>query len=286
LSNLGRKSGGIGSSQILLYVLLIGAIFIAVYYVVIPALYPPAPAGSSGATISLNPSTNIVGTNVTIAGKGLHANTTVTAQLNSLPLSLGGTCETTTAGDLAGCTFTIPKLSSGSYAVTVSDGSKSVHATLSIPSIVPPESTLVVTLTSVALGVVTQVVTRRFVDLKAERKMKAEISQYQADLKEAVRTKDKAKEEKLKKKQLAINQMNTKLSTARLRVTAITFVPFIVLYYVMAGFLGGFSVVVANSPIPIPILVSSTGTMPLFWWYSISSLTFSPMLTKLFGTTT
>ena len=101
-----------------------------------------------------------------------------------------------------------------------------------------------------------------------------------------MRTKDKAKEDKLKKKQAAINQMNSKVSIARLRVTAITFVPFIVLYYVMAGFLGGFSVTVANSPLPIPYLVSAQGTLPLFWWYSISSLTFSPMLTRIFGTST
>ncbi len=277
------KSGGVGGSRLILYVVIIFAIIIAVYYVVVPLLYPPAPAGSA---VSLSPSTNISGAVVTILGKGMAPNRTVTAALNSQPLALGGTCQTSSAGDLAGCTFTIPKLSSGSYSVAVNDGSKTLRASLSIPTIIPPESTLIVSFTSIALAVVTQLVTIRFVDLKAERKMRAEINQYQSELREAMRAKDKAKEEKLRKKQVAINQMNTKVSTARLRVTAITFVPFIVLYYVMAGFLGGFSVTVANSPIPIPFLVSAQGTLPLFWWYSISSLTFSPMLTKLFGTST
>jgi len=149
-----------------------------------------------------------------------------------------------------------------------------------------PETTFIVTATALALGIATQVLTLRLVNLKAERRMRAEISQFQAEMREAVRSKDKAKEEKLKKKNLQIQQMNTKVSTARLKVTAITFVPFLVLYYLMAGFLGGFGVTVAYSPIPIPYIVSATGTVPLFWWYSISSLTFSPMLTKLFGTST
>lgn len=149
-----------------------------------------------------------------------------------------------------------------------------------------PETTFIVTATALSLAIVTNLLTLRFVDLVAERRMRADISQYQSELREAIKAKDKAKEERLKKRDLQIKQMNAKLSTARLKVTAITFVPFIVLYYLMAGFLGGFSVTVAYSPVPIPYIVSSTGTVPLFWWYTISSLTFSPVLTRLFGTTT
>lgn len=149
-----------------------------------------------------------------------------------------------------------------------------------------PDTTFIVTFTALGLGIVTNLLTRQFVDLARERRMKAEIAQYQAELREAVKNKDKAKEDRLKKRDLQIKQMNAKVSTARLRVTAITFIPFIALYYLMAGFLGGFGAVVAYSPIPIPYIVSATGTVPLFWWYTISSLAFSPMLTKLFGTQT
>lgn len=148
-----------------------------------------------------------------------------------------------------------------------------------------PDTTFIVSAMALALGIATQILTLRLVDLRAERRMRAEITQYQSDLREAMRAKDKAKEEKLKKKNAQIQQMNAKVSMARLKVTGITFVPFLLLYYLMAGFLGGFSVTVAFSPIPssIPII---GGHVPLFWWYSISSLTFSPMLTKLFGTST
>ncbi|HYB44932.1 MAG TPA: EMC3/TMCO1 family protein [Nitrososphaerales archaeon] len=277
------RSRGAGASKTILYIVLIFIALISVYYVVATVFFPPAPPGPA---VSLSPATDISGSVITILGKGLDANTTVRATLNGQPLSLGGTCQTSSAGALAGCTFTVPQLASGSYAVSVSDAAKTLRATLTIPQIVPPVSTIIVSLTSIGLAVVTQLVTLRLVDLKAERKMRAEISQFQADLRDAMKKGDKAKEEKLKKKQAAMTQMNAKVSTARLKVTAITFVPFLLLYYVMAYLLGGFSVTVANSPIPIPLLVSAQGTLPLFWWYSISSLTFSPMLTKVFGTST
>jgi len=148
-----------------------------------------------------------------------------------------------------------------------------------------PDTTFIVTATALALGIATQILTLRLVDLRAERRMRAEITQYQSDLRDAIKSKDKAKEEKLRKKNTQIQQMNAKVSTARLKVTAITFVPFLLLYYLMAGFLGGFGVTVAYSPIPIPYIVTGT-KIPLFWWYTISSLTFSPMLTRVFRTQT
>jgi len=133
---------------------------------------------------------------------------------------------------------------------------------------------------------VTQLVTRRVVNLDAERRMKAEVSAFNKEKREATLAKDKAKLEKLKKRELPMRQEQAKVSSARLKVTAITFVPLLAVYYLMASFLGGFGVVVAYSPVPIPYIVSSTGTMALFWWYMLSSFTFSTLLTRLLHTTT
>jgi len=155
-----------------------------------------------------------------------------------------------------------------------------------------PEATLVVTMTSIGLGLVTQLVTRRVVDLDKERRMKAEVNAFQKEKRDAQLKDDKVKLEKLKKKELAIRQEQAKVSTARLKVTAITFIPLLVVYYLMANFLGGFSVLVAYSPIPIPYVVGplqsplAYGWVSLFWWYFLSSFTFSTMLSRLLHTTT
>jgi uncharacterized membrane protein (DUF106 family) len=153
-----------------------------------------------------------------------------------------------------------------------------------------PEATLVVTLTSIGLGLITQLVTRRVVDLNKERRMKAEVNAFQKEKRDAQLKDDKVKLEKLKKKELAVRQEQAKVSTARLKVTAITFIPLLVVYYLMANFLGGFSVLVAYSPVPIPYVVgqylsTNYGWVSLFWWYFLSSFTFSTMLSRLLHTT-
>lgn len=150
-----------------------------------------------------------------------------------------------------------------------------------------PDSTFLVTLTSVGLGFVTQLVTRRVVNLDAERRMKKEVAAFNKEKREATAANDKAKLERLKKRELPMKQAQAKVSSARLKVTAITFIPLLGVYYLMASFLGGFSVTVAYSPVPIPYLVSSDGrTVVLFWWYLLSSFAFSGIIGKLLHTTT
>jgi uncharacterized membrane protein (DUF106 family) len=149
-----------------------------------------------------------------------------------------------------------------------------------------PESTFLVTLTSIGLGLITQLVTRKLVNLDAERKMKAEVSAFNKEKREASLAKDKAKLEKLKKRELQVRQAQAKLSTGRLKVTAITFVPLLAVYYLMSSFLGGLGVIVAHSPVLLPLLVNSDGTVSLFWWYLLSSFTFSTLLSRLLHTTT
>jgi uncharacterized membrane protein (DUF106 family) len=154
-----------------------------------------------------------------------------------------------------------------------------------------PISTMIVSLTSICVALISNLLTRRFVDLHSERRIKAEIDQYTKELKAAVLAKDKDKEGRLKKKEKQIQAMRLKMSSGRMKITGLTFIPFIAVYYLMAGFLGGFSVTVAYSPIPIPIIIPSlsaagSGSVSLFWWYFISSLTFSGLMTRLLGTST
>ncbi len=147
-----------------------------------------------------------------------------------------------------------------------------------------PETTLIVTLTAIGLGFVSNIATRLLVDLKKEKRLRAETTAFDKELKEAIAKKDKAKEEKLKKIKPQIDQMRLKASTGRFKVLIVTWVPFILVYYFMAGQLGGLGVVVAHSPLPIPFIVSSAGSMVLIWWYFLSSLTFGTLLSKLLGT--
>ncbi len=151
-------------------------------------------------------------------------------------------------------------------------------------SIAIPESTLIITFTAVGLGFMSNVATRLLVDLRKERRIKAEVAAFDKELKQAVADKDKEKEEKLKKKKTQMDQMRLKASTGRFKVVLVTWLPFIAVYYLMANFVGGFAIPVAFSPIPIPYIVAANGSMVLIWWYFLSSLSFATLMTKLLGT--
>jgi uncharacterized membrane protein (DUF106 family) len=149
-----------------------------------------------------------------------------------------------------------------------------------------PESTFVVTLTSVGLGLLTQTVTRQVVDLDKERRMKAELNAFNKEKRQAQLAKDKNKLEKLKKKELPMRQASAKVQMARTKVTLVTVVPLFLIYYFMASFLGGYGSIVAVSPIPLPVLVGSNGEMVLIWWYILGSFTLSSLLSRLLHTNT
>jgi len=293
------SSPGSAGTRTLTYILIAVVAVLFSYYVLVP-LFAPRPSttttattgsgSSGGGTFSLSMSTDISGSAVTIAGQNLPAGQNVSAKFGNMQLNLTGTCQTTTAGVLSGCMFTVPKLDSGSYSVTVTAGASTSSLKFTIPQYSPPVSTVLVTLTSVGLGLVTQLVTRRVVDLKAERRMRAEVNAFNKQKREATVAGDKARLEKLKRRELQVRQEQAKVSTARFKVTAITFIPLLGVYYLMANFLGGFSVVVAYSPIPIPYVVGTLpgvayGFMSLFWWYFLSSFAFSTLLSKGLHTT-
>jgi len=297
--NKSAPSGG--RSRTLNYIIILILAALVFYVLVLPAFTPKgtSTASTSTATLSgtiiLTPSTDIAGTMVTVNGQMLPKNQTVSVMFDSTLFrrtQLNGTCATDQTGALSGCGFWVPsKTAAGSHTVKVLVGNSTLTTSFAVPGYAPPYSTVVVTLTSLGLGFVTQLVTTRVVDLDKERRMRAEVNAFNKEKREATLANDKVKLEKLKKRELQMRQEQAKVSTARLKVTGITFVPLLVVYYLMATFLGGYGVIVAFTPIPIPVIAAPTlfvGTyeVSLFWWYFLSSFTFSTMLSKLLHTTT
>ena len=299
-----RSAPTSSGSRTFSYVLVIILAVLVAYYVVLPAFVPPKQPGivttttaASTVEVSLTPPTDIAGTMVTVAGQKLPGGEFGSVTFDSKAVNQtdsAGTagCATGSDGALAGGNLWVPcGANPGPHNVTVTFGTSAAvaAATFTIPQYKPPESTHLVTLTSVALGLITQLVTRKVVDLNKERRMRAELNSFNKEKREATLANDKVKLERLKKRELSMRQEQAKVSTARLKVTAITFVPLILVYYLMATFLGGYSVIVAYTPIPIPVLAAPTQNpsifeVSLFWWYFLSSFTFSTMLTRLLHT--
>jgi len=147
---------------------------------------------------------------------------------------------------------------------------------------------LLVALTAIVLNIISNVATRLLTDVGRARRIRAEVRAFRRDLRQAMQTKDKAKLEKLKKKEKLMMKEEMKISTQRMKPLILFWIPFIVIYYLLAAFIGGYDAVVAISPIPIiPISLSPfilVKEIGLIWWYLISSLAFSAIITKLLGT--
>jgi uncharacterized membrane protein (DUF106 family) len=151
----------------------------------------------------------------------------------------------------------------------------------------PPDSTILVALTSILFSVISNALTRVFVDLEAEKRMRAEVNKFTKELRQAIKTGNKQEEEKLKKKQATIQQMQFKMQKDRFKVVFVTIIPFFLLYYLIIGYIG--SPVVAYSPFYIPFIMeqasnSSYFQVSLFGWYLICSFSFSGIISKLFRT--
>jgi uncharacterized membrane protein (DUF106 family) len=295
-----RPSGG---SRYVTYVLVALMAVLVGYYIVLPAFTPKSTVttttNANGAKITFNTSTDISGAYVVATGSNLPHSQNVSATFGSNILSLANStsgakyCRTSDTGTLTDCTFWVPSLPSGTYRVNMTAGTQTIGLHFKIPEYNPPVSTVIVTVTSVSLGLITQLVTRRVVDLNAERRMRAEVNAFNKEKREATLAKDKDKMEKLKKREVAVQQEQLRVQRSRLKVTAITFVPLLAVYYLMASFLGGYGVIVAYTPIPLFVGFIAGATqagsyfqLSLFWWYFLSSFTFSTMLSRLLHTTT
>jgi uncharacterized membrane protein (DUF106 family) len=223
---------------------------------------------------------------ILLAGSAFAASSSSTSSSSS-----SSTTTSTTAS--ATCNYSGTTTTSSTSSTSSTNSSSTVSSTTSVSTSKPvckpgpPEDTLILSMTSITFAFVSNLLILRFVDLKAERRMKAEIDQYTKDLRAAQKSGDKKTEEKLKKKQQTIAQMRLKMSGARTKVTFITFIPFLLLYYLILSFVAP---VAAYAPFYIPYIMMSVAgpkggyEVTTFGWYLISSLSFSGIVTRLLKT--
>ncbi|MEM2210702.1 MAG: EMC3/TMCO1 family protein [Nitrososphaerales archaeon] len=151
--------------------------------------------------------------------------------------------------------------------------------------------TLLITSVAISLVLISNIVTRLFVDIERERRVRKEVMEYQKAMRQAIMSGDEAKLAKLKRKEKQMRDLQMKVSFGRMKVMLIFWIPFIIVYYLLVNYVGGMGVPVAISPIYIPFITMMVTidsiTIPslnLFWWYFISSISFSTIISKLIGT--
>ena len=149
----------------------------------------------------------------------------------------------------------------------------------------PPNATFLIIMMALGVNLLYSVGRRLLTDVERSKRIQAELKAYQKELRDALLKRDRAKEERLKKKKKQMDQLQAKVSMENLRVTALFFVPLMVLWWVVSGIVGGENLI-ALSPIPITLIPDYFVIGPnlnFFWWYMISSFALSGVISRAFG---
>jgi uncharacterized membrane protein (DUF106 family) len=148
------------------------------------------------------------------------------------------------------------------------------------------QNTLLVVVEALGVNCLYAVGRRKFVDIDKMRRYNAEMKAFRSELSAATKAGDKAKVDKLKRKQLQMNKMQAEMSMDNMKPTLLFMVPLLGVYYIVSSFIKGAILVI--SPIDTlfhvgPFALGWLIQVPFFWWYMICSFTFSGIITRLFG---
>ncbi|GBC74991.1 hypothetical protein HRbin06_00300 [archaeon HR06] len=145
----------------------------------------------------------------------------------------------------------------------------------------PPLSTFLVIIMALTVNIVSALARRYLTNIDRLRRMNMELKAWREELREAMLSRDKAKIEKLKKKEKVMNQIQSAMLWENLKPSIFFIIPFFLLWYFMSHLIG-LETIIALSPIPIPLIFFQIGPpLNLWWWYLICSLAFSSTIIKL-----
>lgn len=153
-----------------------------------------------------------------------------------------------------------------------------------------PTSTFLIFLMAIALNLVANFVIKRKVNLEYAREVQANYSAFQKEFREVLKSGDKAKIEKMKKKEKHMREMMMKVNSERFRASLYYLIPFMALFFLINSVYAG--KVVALSPYEFNLLfvrtiaqIDGVFGMDFISWYIVTSFVSNLIISKLMGTT-
>lgn len=153
-----------------------------------------------------------------------------------------------------------------------------------------PEVTLVVALLSLTVSLIYGIGRRLLTNVKEVKRLSAEVSAYNKELRKAITSGDQDKVAKLKKREAQMKMAQSKVAMQNMKPTMAFMVPFLLLWvFGIPAIIGNnwADVVAAKSPIPLnfipffPLTFGVENTVNVFVWYLITSFSFQGMVSKM-----
>jgi uncharacterized membrane protein (DUF106 family) len=146
-----------------------------------------------------------------------------------------------------------------------------------------PYSTLFILGIAALVSLLTTLVNRLVSNPQKSKGQRKEVTEWNKELREAQRAKDKKTIEKLMKKQQYIMKMQTKMMWSSMKVSLLFIVPLLLMWQVLGGFYSGQDIAIfpgVGANLPLPMFSAS-----LIWWYLLCSLFFGTTFSHVFGLT-
>lgn len=146
-----------------------------------------------------------------------------------------------------------------------------------------PYSTLFIFALSAAISLLTTLANRFLSNPEQAKAVRKEVGEWNKELREAQRNKDKKTVDKLMKKQQYIMKLQSKMMWQSMKVSLLFLVPLLIMWQLLGGFFTGVDIAVLpglgpNISLPLGITLGS-----LFWWYLLSSFLSGTVFSHAFG---
>lgn len=147
-----------------------------------------------------------------------------------------------------------------------------------------PSSTLFTIGVATVMALISSTAAKLLVDYDMVRSTMKEVQAWQKELNAAKKAKDEQTVSKLMKKSQAMMKQQSRASMEQMKVTAVTFVPFLIVWYTLNAVLGPHPVAYAPFPLPFLSTMTSFGVpLTFFYWYLLCSFSVNLPLMRIFG---
>jgi uncharacterized membrane protein (DUF106 family) len=128
------------------------------------------------------------------------------------------------------------------------------------------------------MALISSTAAKLLVDYDMVRSTMKEVQAWQKEMNAARKAKDDQALARLTKKQAAMMKQQSRASMEQMKVTAVTFVPFLLIWYLLNAVLGPSTI--AYAPFPLPFVGT---TLRFYVWYILCSFAVNLPLMRIFG---
>ncbi|MCD6469755.1 DUF106 domain-containing protein [Candidatus Bathyarchaeota archaeon] len=139
-----------------------------------------------------------------------------------------------------------------------------------------PYSTIFITLLAFLVSLITTLLNRKFIDRRLLAKWQKEIQEWNAEKELAKKTGDKKLLAKVRKREIQIMQIRAKMSKQQTKVMVVTFIPLLLMWWVLTSFYG-------FTPVAYMPLLGEPIEINFVYWYLICSFFFNFLLSRIFN---